>query len=257
MAARALLAALILIAGLAMASCGRASPRCDAAAASLDAGQVSTAAAEYARAARDGEGDCSDSGIAAVESHFSGAWRAVVDADAARAQGDGDAAAAAMRAAQELDQDNPAVIRWSGQGGAIPVLSVEAPDKAPEPATGEAPASGLIIALLITVLAVLGVMSAVVAGFLVVNRRKAPVPRGPPSTPPDTPDEELAALRRSLDSALEEIQESAKRAISTDGTVTFQLTEFETHLARVVDHLDKLLGEGTTHDRLVVDRGAE
>ena len=255
---RRLAVGVTLLGVLLLTGCGRtATPGCDASARVLADGQVSSAAAGYAKASRDGEGDCADRGIAAVESAFSGAWMSLVDAEQARREGDLDAATAGYVAAQELDRNNPMVVEWSRQGGELPVLPSE-PVPPTHPVESDSSAAATVTWPWYVGLGLLMVLLGGVGYLVVRGQRPVKVLMSEPEQAESPLDVEVAERRRqqemaALSDEIKKLIRSSQRQVAGPGVSEQRVEEL---LDAVVDHLDGLLGQGGTHDRLAQERSA-
>jgi hypothetical protein len=263
---RRAVAVLALVGGLvAVGGCASATPLCDDGKAQAGAGALARATETYARASRAGEGECAAAGLAAAGSSYADAFVNVDRGRAAEDSHDAEGAAAAYRAALEMDDGNAAARDGLARLGQ-PAPQFREPDpQPPVPVPGE-PDLALVVGVTIAATVVACALAVALGWAFWLRRRpggsslrphQVPVVAEPP-TPPAPPDpapaplddgraqlEALVATRDELIGAVGEVRTHLERELrALSGDSERRLAALQVHLDDVAGYLGERLGEG-------------
>jgi hypothetical protein len=253
---RRAVAVLALLGGLlALGACARAAPLCDEAAGLAGSGALGRATETYARASRAGEGECATAGLAAAGASYADAFVNVDRGRAAEDARDAEGAAAAYRAALEMDDGNAAARDGLARLG-LPAPQYREPDPQPAVAAPGEPSLELVVGVTIAATAAGCALLGLLGWALWTRRRPTPaaveplprpdqVPAPPPADEGRAQLDALAATREELLGAVGEVRAHVEHELRTlSGESERRLAQLQVHLDDVADYLGDRLGAG-------------
>jgi hypothetical protein len=255
---RAVAVLALLVGLLALAGCASATPLCTEGRAQATAGALAQATETYARASRAGEGECATAGLAAAGSSYADAFVNVDRGRAAEDARDAEGAAAAYRAALEMDDGNAAARDGLARLGQ-PTPQYREPDPQPPVVAVGEPSLGLVVGVTIAATVVVCALAAALGWWFLLRRRPAapavrphlvPDAAAPPAEPPVPADdgraqlEALVATRDQLLGAVGDVRTQLERELrAVSGESERRLAALQVHLDDVADYLGERLGE--------------